>query len=83
MARAKQTLRVWSARASRKDGRSNGRLGIIIIDRRSVGTIIINGVPHSYNTDLVYHDGTPGVEQMVEDSTRKKRKKKVVRIKRK
>ena len=50
------------------------------INRRSVGTVWINGVPHTYNANLVY-DHPVTVDQIVEDS--QPRKRKVILIRRK
>lgn len=62
-------------------GPRNGRTPKgLFIDRKSVGTVWINGVPHTYNANLVY-DHPVTVDQIIEDS--QPRKKKVILIRRK
>lgn len=82
MARAFQRLRLRTFRATNKNG-SKGEIRGLFIDRRSIGTIIIDGRPYSYNLDLVYNKEQPTIDRMIEDSQKKKRKKKVIRIRRK
>lgn len=81
MARAYQSLRVRSFRFKGRNKIAKGNL--LFIDRKSIGTIIIDGVPRSYNLDLVYNNEQPTIDRMIEDSQKKKRKKKVIRIRRK
>lgn len=59
MAQARQWLRVWSARnAKPKKG--------LFINKMSIGTIWINGVPFTYNADLVYR-GEDALNTTIED----------------
>lgn len=44
------------------------RAEIILINKKSVGTITINGTPHTYNPHLIYQDTDVPLEQVVEDS---------------
>lgn len=50
------------------------------INRKSIGTVWINGVPYTYNPNLVYNNPVT-VEQIIEDSQPKKRKVIVIRRK--
>lgn len=72
MARARQILIIGSPRGRKTKG--------IAINRNSVGTIWIDGVPHTYNADLVYQNKVT-VDEVIEDS--KPKKKKVIIIRRK
>lgn len=51
----------------------------VAINRNSIGTIWINGVPYTYNANLVYANKVT-VDQIVEDS---QPKRKIIIIKRK
>lgn len=39
---------------------------LLFIDKRSIGTIWVNGVPFTYNADLVYH-GEAAMNTTIED----------------
>lgn len=69
---AKQII-IWGRPRNRK---TKG----VAINRNSIGTIWINGVPHTYNADLVYKNEVT-VDQVIEDS--KPKKKKIILVKRK
>lgn len=71
MARARQELKIISNKYSKPKG--------IWINRHSIGTIWINGIPHTYNPQLVYRNEVD-VDKIVEDS---QPKKKIILIKRK
>lgn len=51
----------------------------VSINKNSIGTIWINGIPHTYNPQLVYRNEVD-VDKIVEDS---QPKKKIILIKRK
>lgn len=51
----------------------------VAISKKSIGTIWINGVPHTYNPQLVYHNEVD-VDKLIDDS---QPKKKIILIKRK
>lgn len=71
MARARQVLIIGSPRNKKTKG--------VAINRNSIGTIWVNGVPYTYNANLVYSNQVT-VEQIVEDS---QPKRKIIIIKRK
>ena len=68
---ARQTI-IWGRPKHRK---TKG----VAINRNSIGTIWINGVPYTYNANLVYANKVT-VDQIVEDS---QPKRKIIIIKRK
>lgn len=70
MARIKQVLVIGSPRNRKPKG--------IAINKNSIGTVWINGVPHTYNANLVYNNQVT-VDQIVEDS---QPKQKIIIIKR-
>lgn len=71
MARARQILIIGSPRGRKTKG--------IAINKKSIGTIVVNGTPMTYNADLVYSNQVT-TQQIVEDS---EPKKKIILIKRK
>lgn len=68
---AKQII-IWGRPRNRK---TKG----VAINRNSIGTVWINGVPYTYNANLVYANKVT-VDQIVEDS---QPKRKIIIIKRK
>ena len=55
----------------------------IWIDRKSIGTIWVSGIPYTYNADLVYNEYAP-IEKIVEDYEKLfKPKKRIIVIRRK
>lgn len=56
----------------------------VAVNRNSIGVLHIGGGIYTYNLDLMY-DGTAEatIDRIIEDSQKKKRKKKVIRIRRK
>lgn len=44
----------------------------VAISKKSIGTIWINGVPHTYNSDLVYNNPVT-IDKIVKDSQPKPR----------
>lgn len=58
----------------------------VFVSKKSIGTIIIGGVPYTYNANLQY-DGTAEkiIDDIIEDyeKTQRKRKKKKIRVRRK
>lgn len=68
---AKQII-IWG---SPKNNKSNG----VLINKKSIGTIWVNGIPHTYNANLVYNNPVM-VDEIVEDS---EPKKKIIFIRRK
>lgn len=81
MATARQRLRIVSLRNRRGQSSKRG----IFINRQSIGTIYINGVPYSYNLDLVYNEYT-SIDDIYSDylaMQASSHKKKVIVVKRK
>lgn len=60
---------------SPKNNKSKG----VWINKKSIGTIWVNGIPHTYNANLVYNNPVM-VDEIVEDS---EPKKKIIFIRRK
>ena len=54
----------------------------IAINKKSIGTIWVNGIPHTYNANLVYSNKVT-TEQIVEDDQKNKTKKRIILIRRK
>lgn len=78
MPRWRQQIHIIDFAAPRKS-----RLpSFLLIDKRSVGTVVINGIPYTYNPELVYTLDTP-IDDIVDDYEKKKRRKKVIYIKKK
>lgn len=64
MARARQILIIGSPRGQKTKG--------IAINKKSIGTVWINGIPHTYNSDLVYNNPVT-IDKIVKDSQPKPR----------
>lgn len=81
MPRLRQELQVWSFTNKKKTLPE-----FLFIDRKSIGTIWVNGKPFTYNAELVYHGEealNKTAEDIIEDYEKKRRKKRVIIIKRK
>lgn len=74
MARARQILIIGSPKGRKTRG--------IAISKKSIGTIWVNGIPHTYNANLVYSNKVT-TEQIVEDDQKNKTKKRIILIRRK
>ena len=61
---AKQII-IWG---SPKNNKSKG----VWINKKSIGTIWVNGIPHTYNADLVYNNPVT-IDEIVKDSQPKPR----------
>lgn len=68
---ARQILIIGSPKGLKTSG--------IAINKKSIGTIWVNGIPHTYNANLVYNNPVM-VDEIVEDS---EPKKKIIFIRRK
>lgn len=77
MASAGQGLRVFRP----KDRDKNKPKGVWI-DRRSIGTMYVNGVPYTFNPELVANSYLE-MEEKIEEYYRRRSKKKVIYIRRK
>lgn len=74
MARARQILIIGSPKGRKTRG--------IAINKKSIGTIWVNGIPYTYNANLVYSNKVT-TEQIVEDDQKNKTKKRIILIRRK
>lgn len=78
MPRLRQNIRIIDFAAPRKSRLSN----FLLVDKRSIGIVVINGIPYTYNPELIYSEDTL-IDDIVDDYEKKKRRKKVIYIKKK
>ena len=72
-----QILKIWRA----KDRDKNKPKGIWI-NKRGIGTMYVNGVPYTFNPELVANSYLE-MEEKIEEYYRRRSKKKVIYIRRK